>query len=333
MKHFCISKALLVCASLAVLASCSIYRPRNTEPLTENVLESAEWARFLQVLQQRKPPMPSRVELEAACKRSFDLAPNVTPIEARYLGCIDAATKLVDPRGAYQHYPRDQVQQESANPKKVEVALLSPTTLLIRIPNFGWSTFRQLLDKLEAIPQPASIRFLLLDLRANEGGLITTVQEVAWLVVPEATFIGSIRGENATELRPSKPKVIVGNAIDQIRQVLLRAQVAVLVDSGTQSGAELFAQNLRHARKAQVFGQSSAGLARVQSVSRLTRDEYFLRLHEGQMFDAIGQSWEATGIAVDFALPATASPVEAAESLPDAWVREVQTRMERGVAR
>jgi len=88
---------------------------------------------------------------------------------------------------------------------------------VIRISAFDSRTGRQLKDALDAASAHAEapLSGLVLDLRGNAGGLLDAAEQVAGMVLPEGSEIGSLRGrtpDNARTLRARAPPRAAGGS-------------------------------------------------------------------------------------------------------------------------
>lgn len=114
---------------------------------------------------------------------------------------------------------------------------------------------------------------ILLDLRRNGGGLLDEARLVASIFIPEGRIV-TIRGRN----QPTKTLTAAGDAIST------RIPVAVLVDGGTASSAEIVAGAIDDRGRGKLVGGRTYGKGVFQQVTRLsnggaldlTVGEYFL---------------------------------------------------------
>jgi carboxyl-terminal processing protease len=150
----------------------------------------------------------------------------------------------------------------------------------VRITQFTQATPTDLgneLDKLEK----QGMQALVLDLRNNPGGLIDSAVGVCGEFLPPQTVVVTTEGRTAsqgappyrTPVRPGKPQ----------RQYPL----AVLINQGSASGAELVAAALQDLKRAILVGTTSFGKGSVQTILpmsngaalRLTTAKYYTPAH------------------------------------------------------
>lgn len=128
----------------------------------------------------------------------------------------------------------------------------------IRIAVFNDDTapdFKKEYEKLEQQGMEA----LVLDLRANPGGLLTDCVEVAGMLVPKGPIV-------SVEYRNGERRV-ENSALEKVKYPL-----AVLVDHGSASAAEIVAGAVKDTKAGKLFGVKTFGKGSVQSVYPLDGD-------------------------------------------------------------
>ena len=194
--------------------------------------------------------------------------------------------------------PRDVVLvRQSIALSSVSGRLLEPGYGYVRISYFEGDTADELKRQLEALRRASGgpLAGLVIDLRNNPGGLLTTAVEVADLFLDGGPIV-STRGRTAT-----------ANALYRASagDVLQGAPIAVLLDVGTASSAEVVAGALRDQRRALLLGARSFGKGSVQTVVDLGNGDA-LKLTTARYYTPSGRSIQATGILPDVTLPGTA---------------------------
>jgi carboxyl-terminal processing protease len=116
------------------------------------------------------------------------------------------------------------------------------------------------------------VRGLVLDLRFNPGGLLTSAVEVSNLFLPEDSRVVSIRGRNGAErvYNAKKEGTILGSA----REV----PMAVLVNRSSASASEIVSAALQDHGRAVIIGERSFGKGSVQNVIELENKSSVLKL-------------------------------------------------------
>ena len=142
---------------------------------------------------------------------------------------------------------RDTIKIES-----VEGFDLEDDILYLRIRNFQKNTSSDL--KKEIKNRPYSIKGIILDLRANPGGLLSEAEKVADLFLSSGTIMTTKAKDYSKTYRATA------------RQPEYKGKVVVLVDQGSASASEIVAGALKNNKRALVIGKRSFGKGSVQKV-------------------------------------------------------------------
>lgn len=175
--------------------------------------------------------------------------------------------------------------------------LLEPGFAYLRIAYFEADTAEELRRTLARLKAEAGGRLagLVLDLRNNPGGLLTTAVESADLFLDGGLIVSTRgRGPAANTLYRAGP----GDLLDG-------APMAVLIDVGTASSAEVVAGALRDRGRALLLGARSFGKGSVQTLIELDNGDA-LKLTTARYYTPSGRSIQAAGILPDVSLPGTA---------------------------
>ncbi len=136
----------------------------------------------------------------------------------------------------------------------------------IRISTFYQNTAQEVVNALGQL-QADGMRGLILDLRADPGGLLAAAVEVSDLFVESGTIV-STKGRNTRDREFSAS--VPGTYSD--------FPMVVLVDQNSASAAEIVAACLQDAGRAVVVGERSFGKGSVQNVLPLDGGDSFLKL-------------------------------------------------------
>jgi carboxyl-terminal processing protease len=128
----------------------------------------------------------------------------------------------------------------------------------VRVLSFRESTAEQLEDRVGALLDRGA-KGVVLDLRANPGGLVTEAVEVASVFLEDGVVCTT-----ADEHHEARVFEAVGNAAHP------RIPLIVLVDGGTASAAEIVAAALFENGRAALVGERTFGKASVQSLRALS---------------------------------------------------------------
>jgi carboxyl-terminal processing protease len=128
-----------------------------------------------------------------------------------------------------------------------------PGVAYLRIHGFGRTTVGEV-ERALAVIAAAGARSLVIDLRHNQGGLLTAAIAVADLFVDAGTIVALQRREHAAAAVAAQPGVAT------------TLPLALLVDGETKSAAEVLAACLQDHRRAVVVGGRSFGKGTVQQM-------------------------------------------------------------------
>jgi carboxyl-terminal processing protease len=194
--------------------------------------------------------------------------------------------------------PRDiTLVRQSIALSSVSGRLLEPGYGYVRVSHFEGDTADALKRTLTALERETggALSGVVLDLRNNPGGLLTAAVEVADQFLDGGPIV-STRG-----------RTVAANALYRASpgDRLQGAPMAVLLDVGTASSAEVVAGALRDSRRALLLGARSFGKGSVQTVVDLGNGDA-LKLTTARYYTPAGRSIQATGIVPDVTLPGTA---------------------------
>ena len=144
----------------------------------------------------------------------------------------------------------------------------------VRIIQFNEPTAEELGRKLDDL-QKAGMQALVLDLRNNPGGLLNSAVDVCGQFLPPKTMVVYTEGRT-----PSSKREYTTSSVARPRGDF---PVAVLINGGSASGAEIVAGALKDLNRAVLVGETTFGKGSVQSVIglpdgsavRLTTAKYF----------------------------------------------------------
>jgi carboxyl-terminal processing protease len=212
---------------------------------------------------------------------------NATTWEARMRGA--SGTRLVvsvlragwkDPRPFT--LVRAQVKQPTVNHR-----VLEPRIGYLAISRFAEATSADTAAALAKLKQQNALEVLVLDLRADPGGLVDQAIAVADLFLDNGTIV-TIRGRQGSveTQRAHKGGIAIG------------VPVIVLVDQGTASAAEILAAALRDHDRAKLVGLPTYGKGTVQTFFDL-EDGAGLKLTTARFYTPKGNSLESKGLVPD----------------------------------
>jgi carboxyl-terminal processing protease len=176
----------------------------------------------------------------------------------------------------------------------VRFEMLEPGIGYLRISQFSETTGPDASAAIGALGQLAGgkLRGLVLDLRNNPGGVLDAAVEVSDVFLEEGTIVSA-------EGRSAESRFRMEAASGDLSR---GAPIAVLVNEGSASAAEIVAGALRDNGRAKLLGQKTFGKGSVQTVVPL-EDGQALKLTTSRYFTPSGVSIHDRGIEPDLALP------------------------------
>jgi len=130
----------------------------------------------------------------------------------------------------------------------------------IRVTIFGDNTTKELDDALRRA-KSEGVEGIVLDLRGNGGGWVTSAEEMIGRFVPEDSGPALYQDLDAAEDNELQPEPIVGGGEDTFKLPLV-----VLVDGGTASASEIVAGAIRDYDRGILVGEATFGKGLVQRV-------------------------------------------------------------------
>lgn len=157
----------------------------------------------------------------------------------------------------------------------------------IQITTFSEKTFPQTRDALQELLKNPAVKSIVLDLRGNGGGLLESAVQVVGLFVPKGTEVVRYRGRD-----------ILNEKIFKTTHAPVAPDIplAVLVNGGSASAAEIVTGSLQDLDRAVIVGERSFGKGLVQSTRqipyngmlKLTIAKYYIP--SGRLIQAIDYS-------------------------------------------
>lgn len=193
----------------------------------------------------------------------------------------------------------------------VATQLLAPDYGYVRISSFTESTadeFARELARLQGRASGNGLQGLIIDLRNNPGGVLDAAVAVADDFLEQGVIVsGRGRSEDASFIEQARPG-----------DLLPGARIAVLVNGGSASAAEILAAALRDNNRAALYGSRTYGKGSVQSVMPLSGGQA-LKLTTANYYTPKGQSLNQRGITPDVVINGDEAPLpdlDAADTAP-----------------
>ena len=190
------------------------------------------------------------------------------------------------------------LQRNNSHPQIVETKLVDGIAI-VKLPAFQNNSREKLLEGLINLDAPIS--GILLDLRDNPGGVLTSAVSVASLFMNDTDVV-------QVQARQDKSRVLTtqGDAI------LKSLPMVVLQNRYSASAAEVLASSLQAQKRATIIGEVSYGKGSVQSVIPLN-DEQAVKLTVANYMTASGRQIDVIGVEPDITLSGSESSWEQQE--------------------
>lgn len=187
------------------------------------------------------------------------------------------------------------LQRNNSHPQIVETKLVDGIAI-VKLPTFQNNSREKLLEGLINLDAPIS--GILLDLRDNPGGVLTSAVSVASLFMNDTDVV-------QVQARQDKSRVLTtqGDAI------LKPLPMVVLQNRYSASAAEVLASSLQAQKRATIIGEVSYGKGSVQSVIPLN-DEQAVKLTVANYMTASGRQIDVIGVEPDITLSGSESSWE-----------------------
>ncbi|HAM55487.1 MAG TPA: peptidase S41 [Candidatus Rokubacteria bacterium] len=202
--------------------------------------------------------------------------------------------------------PKDfEITREQIHVQSVRAVLLEPGIEYIRLRQFQEQTAQDMEAALDKFTKNGKIQGLVLDLRNNPGGLLTSAVEVSERFIEAGKLVvyteGRVRNQNMR---------FQANA----KRVYSDFPIVVLVNQGSASASEIVAGALQDHGRAVVLGTQTFGKGSVQTIIPLS-DGSGLRLTTAKYFTPKGRSIHGKGVTPDIIVEvpkvtAAAAPAE-----------------------
>jgi carboxyl-terminal processing protease len=175
----------------------------------------------------------------------------------------------------------------------------------VRISIFAEPTARQLDEALGQVLEQGA-QGIVLDLRSNPGGYVSSAVDVASAFVRDGVVLYQ---QSATDSQPRAVRTNGGARVPDL-------PVAVLVDGGSASAAEIVAASLRDNSRAVLVGQTTFGKGSVQELHTLSNDSR-LRVTVAQWLTPGRVAIQGAGLSPDIPV----APEEGRDAALDAAVQ------------
>ena len=207
------------------------------------------------------------------------------------------------------------MKREVIRVSSVRGRMLEPGYAYVRLSQFQADTGAQLHKRIDRLQKDnkAPLQGMVLDLRSNPGGLLTSAVEVSDIFLNDGIIVTTKGRLKEADL---SFHAAPGDALNG-------APLVVLVDNGTASAAEIVAGALKDNHRALLMGRRTFGKGSVQTVLPLDAD-HAVKLTTARYYTPSGASIQAAGIQPDIVLQDLA--LSARDASPSAILGERDLR-------
>ena len=179
-------------------------------------------------------------------------------------------------------------------PRPVEARFIQPGVAYVKLYEFSRGSGARLRSALLALALQEQLRYVVLDLRANPGGLIHEAVSVGSLFLPPRTVLSKI-----TE-RGHAPDVLQTSGVP----LFPKTPLVVLIDGGSASASEILAGAFRDHHRATIVGEKTAG-ALGGSITVPLPERAGMSVTVERITTPLGATVEGVGITPDVAVALT----------------------------
>lgn len=185
-------------------------------------------------------------------------------------------------------YREFDVTRGEVNIPTVESKMLEGDVGYIQVAEFATSTSKDFVREIENL-NAQGMKYMIVDLRGNGGGVLTACQEMLDAILPEGVVV-------YTEDKNGKRVDYTSDA-----EHFMEIPIAVLIDGHTASASEIFAGAIRDFDYGTLIGTKTFGKGIVQSVRPLS-DGSAYKMTVSKYFTPCGDNIHGTGIEPDIEL-------------------------------
>ncbi len=173
----------------------------------------------------------------------------------------------------------------------VKEAMIPPDIGYLRITTFTPLTPKRVKEAIEYFKKN-NYKGLIIDLRSNPGGLLSSVVKIADYFLSEGPIVstkGRVKYENRVYMASAKTTIVDSDI-----------PIIVLVDKGTASASEILSGALKDTHRAILMGEKTFGKGSVQQVRRI--DDSGFRLTMARYYTPSGVCIDKIGIKPDIVI-------------------------------
>ena len=166
--------------------------------------------------------------------------------------------------------------------QSIKYKLINGDIGYIRIKSFNRETPREFINAITELESLGAVKYIF-DLRYNPGGDLDGVVDTLNYLLPEGPIIRFIRKNSPEEVRTSDADEII-------------APMAVLMNEGTASAAELFCAALKDYEKAVLIGVKTFGKGTMQGIYILSDRITAFKISNAKYYPPFGDCYDGIGV-------------------------------------
>lgn len=204
-----------------------------------------------------------------------------------------------------QHLLDDQIETLHIRRERIAIpgipyaGWVAPGIAYIQHSDFTEGCYEEMRRAIEQLQAEGELKGLILDYRSNGGGILQEAVKIVGLFTPEGTEVVRTKGRKGEEIFCTKESPLLPNL-----------PLAVLINDGSASAAEIVAGSLQDLDRAVLLGQKSFGKGLVQSTLPLGYNAY-LKLTTGKYYIPSGRCIQA----IDYSKHAEGKGYEVVDSM------------------
>jgi len=181
----------------------------------------------------------------------------------------------------------------------------------LKLEQFADSTMNEIDAALMKLHQQG-MESLILDLRGNPGGLLTTAIALSDRFLPAGTIV-STRGRTLSD--NSKETAHYANT--------WKVPLVVLIDHNSASASEIFAAAIQENHRGVIVGEKSYGKGTVQTLFPLQTFPAALRLTTAKFYSPEGREMSGAGVTPDVKVTAESDPIRQEDAVLNEALRQI----------
>lgn len=193
-----------------------------------------------------------------------------------------------------------------------EVRMEANNVGYIKLDQFAQASTKEMDEALWSLHQQG-MKSLILDLRGNPGGLLTTAIELSDRFLPSGTIV-STKGRTVND--NSQESANYANT--------WKMPLVVLVDHNSASASEIFAAAIQENHRGVIVGEKSYGKGTVQTLFPMKSVSSALRLTTAKFYSPDGREMAGAGVTPDVLVTTMASDREGQDSTLEAALKVSQ---------